>query len=873
MRTINAAALAEINREFGLEPINIVRVYWNNTFTDYSDKAEGLEDFNVQGKVLEISGLDNVVSLDRSTSSASITIKLDDSDGSLRTIINNSDIHKRPVKILQWFEGRPKSDAFVLFAGEINTPIEWSEGERTLTFSVVNTVENLEFGFSLEEGIFQKIPVAAYGEPFPVVFGSVYKVPALLLGESPSGILGEGFAWVFEEQYESEILDLTAKMNEAYDIAQDLYQQHIALEILAASYNDGDIGVTGNPDDYDTYLQYHGMSQQAFQQSQEYSDEYLSLQAEVQALQEDFEEKKAYAKRGVLIASQNFPRNLPVTIEINQSRFSAVFNGVSMSIGGLIERPDEAPKEFYFAKLEETTTHKTYNTESSKEKFRWFDAGSKIRVISVPLYYAACLGSNSQIRGVYARREGVRILVPQNMYIVRRVPFTSSLGQTVYATIIQMNQPLTTLYDHKGEQLYESDDIWCDIVGEVAGRLIPILLWTISNFTDLTIDGPSFTAVNNYTIHNPMNFAVLDRKNVLDFIKEICLQARTAVWVDDGKVKLRYLPVAPTATVTITPDDVLENSLVVTCDDTEQLKTKITALWRPSLDQEDPNKIIIRTNVKKYGLQEEEIDYYGFQNAQLVQRSAAYWSIRWGNTWKRLKLTTHVGKLQLEAQDPVGLVGFNGMFSEGNITGIVESCVFDSTNLSVELEIWLPIRWGEMSRYRFAYPANVTQLYGIGSPEFQTGNPFEDVRDTTGILSQPTFVSFNAPPYPSGGYRIDDTPPDLTFDTALLDVPLLYGRPSGIEDANARKDYELKQPEPFVTEEDSGSVDIGTVTEQSEDDNITYKVTTVDNKERTVKQMRIASGWKIVLGTPVVIVKKKGTWYMQAPTWAREEEE
>src|SRR5262249_3806423 len=161
------------------------------------------------------------------------------------------------------------------------------------------------------------------------------------------------------------------------------------------------------------------------------------------------------------------------------------------------------------------------------------------------------------------------------------------------------------------------------------------------------------------------------------------------------------------------------------------------------------------------------IDYYGFQAAQLVQRSATYWSIRWGNTWKKLQLTTHIGKLQLEAQDPVLLSGFNQMFSNNDVTGIVESCTFDSQNLTIKLEIWLPIRWGEMAPYVFAYPANVTELYGQGALEFQTGNPFADVQDTTGLLNQTTFVSYNAPPYPSGGYLINDAPPDLTFDTSL----------------------------------------------------------------------------------------------------------
>src|SRR6266496_471510 len=135
MRTVNADALAEIEKEFGLEAINIVRVWWNGTDpVDYSDKIED----GVLGRVLEVSGLDNVITLDRSGTSVSVTVKLDDSTGDLHTIINNTDIHKKKVQILQWFKGRPKSDAFPLFTGRINTPLEWNEGDRTLSFTVMN---------------------------------------------------------------------------------------------------------------------------------------------------------------------------------------------------------------------------------------------------------------------------------------------------------------------------------------------------------------------------------------------------------------------------------------------------------------------------------------------------------------------------------------------------------------------------------------------------------------------------------------------------------------------------------------------------------------------------------------------------------------
>lgn len=874
MRDINASALAELSREFGLEPVNIVRVFWNDNPVDYSDKREGLEQFGVLGKVLEISGLDNVISIDKSSASASIQVKLDDSDGSLRTIINNMDIHKRPVQILQFFTGHPYSDAFILFAGQINTPMSWDEGERSLSFTIVSQVENLELGFSLEEGLFQEVPATAYGKAFPLVFGQVAKVPSLMMADSPGGILAEGFAYLFEDQYTSEISDLSAKASQAQTIATGLYSQMLGLEILAASYNDGDIGPS-NPDDYGTYLKYHQASQQAYQQYVKYMEEVKTLGTQVQALEDDKREKEAYAKSVVTIATQNFPIGIPVVIEINNSRFNASFDGQVMTIGPLILPPNAPPSQNFFAKFTETDQHKQYTSEKTKEKFRWFDAGSKIRVISVPIYYAAAFGAGCQMLAVYAKKDGVRIQVPTNLYNVLRVPFASEdATQIATAVVIQMIQPLTTLYDLNAEQLYATDEIWCDIIGEVPGDYVSIMQYVIATFTTVAADPDTFGLVAAQTVFTPMNFAVVDRKNVIDFMKDISYQARVASWIDNGTVKLRYLAAPPNPVGTITPDDVMENTLSITCDDTERIVTKVTATWRPSMDQTDPNKIIIRTNVLKYGLKEETTDYYCYQFAELVRRSATYWSIREGNSWKLIKLKTHIGKLAFESQDAVLLSGFNGMFSNGDVVGIINSANFDSSSMTIDMEIWLPIRWGEMDPYLFAYPANVFEDYGLGAEEFMTGNPFSNVTDTAGVIhaAAHTFTNYHAPPFNSRPYPIGDTPVPLTFNTAISTGGLNYGRPLGLITANNRNDYELKPAADITVTDTTPSFDIGKV-KAAYQDGFSYDVelfAEVKTKVVKARQLVIASGWTVVIGTPVYLVRKNGVYYMQAPTWAPE---
>ena len=85
-------------------------------------------------------------------SSQSIDITLDDTDGSIKAIFDNTDIHKRDARVYQYFDGLSVSDKFLLFAGKVSSPIIWNERDRTVKFTIISQLEDREVGFSAEEG-------------------------------------------------------------------------------------------------------------------------------------------------------------------------------------------------------------------------------------------------------------------------------------------------------------------------------------------------------------------------------------------------------------------------------------------------------------------------------------------------------------------------------------------------------------------------------------------------------------------------------------------------------------------------------------------------------------------------------------------------
>jgi hypothetical protein len=189
-RIISSASLAKLATRLGTEPINIIEIEWvPGTRSAYSDRDI---DGGILGSIQEVSGLDDVVQVSGGSQSQQISITLDDTDGSIKGIMDTHDVHKVPCWVYQWFDGIATSEKFLIFKGVLNTPIVWNEGDRTFKFDVVSKIEDVEVGFSIEEGDFINPPEELIGKPWPLCFGTVTNVPALRCTTTRRGILASG---------------------------------------------------------------------------------------------------------------------------------------------------------------------------------------------------------------------------------------------------------------------------------------------------------------------------------------------------------------------------------------------------------------------------------------------------------------------------------------------------------------------------------------------------------------------------------------------------------------------------------------------------------------------------------------------------------
>lgn len=174
-RIINSNAATKLATKLGTEPINILEIFWTSGSVGalYADKTIT----EAPGKILSLSNLDQVMKVDDRGTSVALSITLDDSDGSLKTLFDSNNIHKKQVIVYQHFEGLAFADKFKVFKGYVASPIEWNEGLRQLSFDVMSKIEAEEVGFAPEEGQLEFVDDDLVGRVWPLAFGNVVHVP------------------------------------------------------------------------------------------------------------------------------------------------------------------------------------------------------------------------------------------------------------------------------------------------------------------------------------------------------------------------------------------------------------------------------------------------------------------------------------------------------------------------------------------------------------------------------------------------------------------------------------------------------------------------------------------------------------------------
>lgn len=719
MRNISAASLAKLATKVGTEPVTLIEIQWTDFAASHWYAGKDIPGI-AEGRLLATSAIDDVVNYSNAGTSQSVTVTLNDTDNKLLTIFGNVDIHKRPVKIWQWFEGIPFSDKFLLFAGIMASPIQWKEGERIFTFTILSRLEDFEVGFAPEEGFFPFVPDAIIGKAWPLVFGNVMRMPCIPLDNFPSGGSKAGGAsdsmtkdstGIHDPSLDKKILDNQLTSAAAAQLAQLFF-----IGYLEASFTARKLGELGDLDPIRVGNgTFSGLAKQYLDQGNKYLLQSQQISTKNNKLQQTLDAQKAQEKNSIGVTNgSNFPQGRNIDLNVAGSKHSGFFVGDTYFITDRVHPDSEITQGMEIPEVDQ----RIGDPVITRSKFFFMNAGTPLLFSQDtskvdqehpdhPVRYVVASGIAVTVQALYAYRtvDGLKSIygVPPQYYQVIQTHFG-----TLPVTMIYMLQPLSTILGSNGKTLGYENEIWATVLSPVGPNTVDILKWLISTYSKLTYDPTTFASVHASVAKFPMNFAVMDQPNLIKLVQDIAYQARCIVWMKDNVFFIKYLPRADAPVATITEAEVLLNSLEVSCTATEDLITKYTATWTPDhLYGSRLWKTILRYNILFYGLHEQTVNYFCFNQLALVQRAATFWMIRTSNTYKTLIIKVPFTHLNIETLDTILLTFSHPFIAKTSIPAVVTKATIDTTSYEITLELWLPVRIGEMIQYNFAYPADL----------------------------------------------------------------------------------------------------------------------------------------------------------------------
>ena len=798
-RAIPGASLAKLAQTHGAEPIIMVDIAWvidkrvkatryaTKYITPHSTVAGTT--ISIPGKVQEIGEVDSVVAISLNETSEEFSLVLDDTDGSIKSIVDVNDIHLRNVWVYQWFEGLNFEDRFLIFQGKINSPVSWSETDRTVKMSVVSQLEDKDVGFSPEEGAFPDLPEDMVGKVWPECFGTSIHQKAIQVDFKHSGSLGDPVG----------LRDFT--LQELIDAHELIYNDLIFLGLywaLAAGW----AKFLGMEKLYEQLIEKSkGFFLQAGQKRIEITELELVLEGQIDTEVGSFR----------VIGGEHFPRG-GLKLIINDAIFSGSFSGTQGEQGADIfhiscaDHPET--KNFYSKStpcgnpvceggvvreinLAQTTLMNIANRDSCK---MWPEAevfllhtgnilgetagpffaqgGAAVTIYSnEPLRYFVSItpGDVLKVAAFTTFDSGERVLVdvPTNRYRV----YTQNYG-SVSVKVVEVIDALS-----KQNPPWE-DTLYITFKSSVGPNTISIMAYLINKYADIPFDQASFDecwrAVNNY----PMHFCLHKKKNIVTVLKELAFMARLALSIKNGKFFCRYLPAEPPSVFTFTESNVLTQSIELGFTSTEELVTKYLATWRQHGAQDEDNVVIMRYNVKKYGTHQEDVDFYAYNYISALVKSLTFWINRRGHTWKKLTFQAALDALNVETFDGVTL-DFSGNYASNSSTlSSVEEANYNPNDNTMDLTVWTGVRAGDMEQYELAYPKGVSTLLrfpdaiataaGFAGGD-GPGNSAAGTIDRRGVKAGSSVSSSNDDPYKDKTRKKQD---------------LGSNKPSDIDDAN-----------------------------------------------------------------------------------------
>lgn len=707
MKNLTTDLTNALNTTKGIEPIVVLGINWGPSVGNilYADKTL-TGPLVCQGKILKVSNLSVVRQHDVFGEIGSCNVELDDSDLHFWNIMNVSNLEGRSISVYQYFPNVDPSELIILFIGNIVGPIDWSEGNRTLSFSIFTHYNDADVGQTITSddllddfGLVQVLDKNAIGQMVPLSFGNCLKTKALRTFTGRQSTLLENLEFDDKQLHDDFFNDLAySQISIGVDLGNE-WPQKTGLYIII---DDMKFLVIFNNDTM-TVIDSNIPTDLALAKT--YRD----------PVDPDYDNPKVTW----------IPTNEKLTnkwIWFNDPTYGNIINFCTSQNGQkctfqnpmLRETPDYTSDDNNFvikmngAFALQTAVKFNYKWPKLNDFFNYFEeyvfpVGTVITA-DVSDYYKVNQLTGCSVKQLYAYRE-----IPNAIYnpeidqyeqrgSTRKLCIIPSSYYTINTSIdtsVSFDRKLKSYPD----QYWDESEIFVTQSSTVGPNTSDIIKWLIQNYTSLQINLTSFNSVKTKIDKYPSNFTLYDSKKAIELCREIAWQARCALRVFNGTVYLLYLSELPTSIYSVSNDKLIYKTLSISYTDTERMYTRAKVKFKkPSLNIKikDEQLYVFENNIPAYGLKEIDWDFFIYDEPDYVIKSAEFWLTYYSNSWKKVKVKGFLPLLVLEVFDCVTVQSLSSVFPLGiaSCRAIVEETSYDSENFQIDFSFWLPLLSG-----------------------------------------------------------------------------------------------------------------------------------------------------------------------------------
>jgi hypothetical protein len=746
-RTLTASAIAEVAKLNGVEPIIIIELLG----AYYASKDLTLGTISAKGSIISLGALASQKSVDGISEISSMSVELSDVDSEgFRAIIEANVLEGKDCTIYHHFEGLLQADLITVLTGKVSGTISWSEGERKLSFEVISKINSTDVGtFTILNDEEKR---------WPVVFGKPRDVPAALVQRKPVSKLTQYYDLI--NAPDTMTVEDGTRFPQTGTITVD-----ILGILIEGTMSDNEFTVTDFNISRYTNL---SIEDRAFNHiaDPDYDDPHVVWLDETA----DLVGMWCYST----IASDEHRINYCWKQEGNKCWFVYAWTdktGATVLLTDTDQIDDvakvgRATWDYSGAVLSQPTT--TALLVMIFFPVPWGLTGFNIDCIVTQVdgvdddIYVANYYPSTSVTRIIGKQDGKLVIIPSSLYTVDLS--NETFDATLTPTTITFGTPLKL-------QGYD-EEIWVTLVSSKSDNSAECIETILNDFTDLTPDTTTFTAVKTLVDKYPCNFAILDQKDAIDAVREIAWQSRCGLVISGDTVKIKYLSVEPSSDATISAADIEMKTLELGFTSIEDVVTYLTGKYKDSYLNDKEKKVVYTNNIDLFGIRKQEYDFYIYQHKSLVEKSLTFWKNRYSNIFRLSKFNTFLTKLKLENFDCATLT-LNDYLSIASIKSILQGVSYDISGNTIAFDTMLPSLAGTVTVFADFWMSDTGDVEPDALPVTTVSDPVKVVTNQQiGKRATPDnqLDVDHGPTIGSGGTAnipLDTKGDLLTYDTAL----------------------------------------------------------------------------------------------------------